>query len=347
MRSRLAVILLLAAVLLAPAAASAQEKGYPFRWSNFRIEASGGWIGVNPGDLDRVVDYENAYVKFSFLDRYAYYDGLYGDAYSAQFAYKGSQKFLPLRSGTPLQVALRYPASPTLGLSLGLRHFRGVQASGVALDVTVSDGREGSELPGASLAGYANDDLTLSVETWMPFLAANFGWDLLKFLRTEIVVLGGPIFGDLRVWNERHESVTSGGETVSLSSRSQEITGTETTLAVELAARLEIKIFPFLHVYGQAGYSFKTFNDIHGLNSIRVAAELPTPSQTVYSQTGPWGVRLTEWEAAWGKFSASGLTTSFGTDWSEVLFTHNAYGTAPAEVNLSGLQLQAGLSIRL
>jgi hypothetical protein len=345
MSHRRVVLLVIAAVLLLPPAVRAQEQGYPFRWSNFRIELSGGWVGVQPGDLDKAVEYENAYLDHYYLDRYAYYESLYGEAYSAQFTYAGGREFLPLRSGTPLGAAVRYQASPTLGLSLGVQYLRGVQTSGVGLDVAIMDERAGSELPGASTARYANDDLSLSVKTWMPYLAANFGWDLLKFLRTDIVIMGGPIFGDLRVWNEHHESVISAGETASSGSRTMELTGSSTSLAVEFGGRLEVKIFPFLHLYGQAGYAFRAFNDIHGLNSIRTATELPEASQSDYALQGPWGVNREDIMTLWGKFSAPILTTEFGANFWKSTF--NAFGTAPAEVDMSGLQLVAGLSIRL
>lgn len=336
---------LFAAVLLAPVALRGQEQGYPFRWSNFRIEISGGWIGLEPRDLDKAVEYENAYVSHYFLDRYRFYDLLYGDDYAAQFAFKDGQEFLPLRSGTPLSAAIRYQASPTLGLSLGVQLLQGSRTSGVGLDVAITDTRADSPLPGASTASYANDGLTVSVDAWMPFLAANFGWDLLKSLRGEIFFLGGPIFGDLRVWNSSRESLTSAGETVASDTRTIELTGSQTSMAVELGGRLEIKVFGFLHLYGQAGYAFRAFNNIHGLNSIRWASEIPTASETRYALEGPWGVNREEVETPWGRFEAPILTTEFGTYfWKSDI---QAFGTAPAEVNLSGLQLQAGLSIRL
>lgn len=345
MNRRVLMPALLTAALLAPAALRAQEQGYPFRWSNFRIEISGGWIGLQPRDLDKAVEYENAYIDHYFVERYDYYDLLYGEDYAARLAFTGGQEFLPLRSALPLSAAIRYQASPTLGLSLGLQLLRGSQTSAVGLDVAVTDTRADSPLPGASTASYANDGLTVSVDAWMPFLAANFGWDLLKPLRGEIFFLGGPIFGDLRVWNSSRESLSSAAGTIAAGTRTIELTGSQTSMAVELGGRLELKVSGFLHLYGQAGYAFRAFNNLHGLNSILQTSEFPTASETRYALEGPWGVNREEVDTPWGRFEAPILTTEFGTYfWKNDI---QAFGTAPAEVNLSGLQLQAGLSIRL
>ncbi len=344
MTRRILAFVFLVALLL-PAALQAQEQGYPFRWSNFRIELSGGWIGLEPRDLDKAVEYENAYVSHYFLDRYAFYDLLYGDAYTATPSFRGGQEFLPLRSGTPLTAAIRYQASPTLGLSLGVQLLRGRQTSGVGLDVAITDDRAESPLPGASTASYVNDGLSLTVDSWMPFLAAHFGWDLLKPLRGEIFIQGGPIFGELRVWNSSRETLGAAGETLAAETRTVELTGSQTSMAIELGGRLDVRLFSFLHLYGQAGYAFRAFNSLHGLNSILQTSEFPTASEERYALQGPWGVNREEVETPWGRFEAPILTTEFGTFFWKNSTT--AFGTAPAEVSLSGLQLQAGLSIRL
>jgi len=333
----------LAAVLLfgLPAALAAQEEGYPFRWSNFRIELSGGWLGVSPESLNRIVDYENTYLGHYYIKQYAYYDELYGDAYTARFAYAGDQEFRSLNRIAPLSVALRYQASPTFGLSLGVQYIKGVQSSGVGLDVQVEDSRPEAALPGASTIHYDNDDLTVSVESWMPFLQANFGWDFFKILRGEIFIMGGPILGDLKVWNERFESVTTDAGTVASGSWTMEMTGRSTSIAIETGAQLRARILPFVEIYGQAGYAFQQLNQISGLDTIRTATELPAVTESSWAVKGTWGVTWEKATTPWGGFSAPTLTTSYSP------MGRQPVGTTVASVDLSGLQLAAGLSIRL
>jgi hypothetical protein len=341
--SKRVIVAALAAAALAglPAFLAAQEEGYPFRWSNFRIEASGTWVGISPESLNRAVDYENAYLAHYYLDQYAYYDELFGDAYAAQFAYGGGSSFSGLDRVAPLSIALRYQASPTFGLSFGVERIRGARTSGVDLDVLIQDDRADASLPGASTARYENGDLTVSVESWMPYLAANFGWDLLKRLRTEIFIKGGPIFGDLRVWNQRLESVTTAEGTVSSGRRTMEMTGTSTSLAIEAGLQLRVRILSFAEIFGQAGYAFRQLNQISGLDTVTTVTTLPSASESSSSVRGTWGVTWEKATSPWGSFSAPTLTTSYNT------MGRSTVGTTTASVDLSGLQIGAGLSIRL
>ncbi|MDD8025754.1 MAG: hypothetical protein PHI34_04520 [Acidobacteriota bacterium] len=344
-KSVAAVILVFVLILLASLPARAQEIGYPFKWSNFRIELTGGWARISPKDLNRAVDYENAYLNHYYLDRYAYYDDLYGDAYSARYVYSGAEKFESLRSITALGAAIRYQLSPTFALSLGVQSLRGAKSSGVGLDVVIDDARPEAEFPGTSTASYANDDLTVSIKSWMPYLAANFGWDLFKFLRSEIFFLGGPIFGDVRAWNKRNESILAAEETVSSGSRTMELTGRATSIGIELGGQLRFKLFPFLEIYGQASYAFRQLNQIQGLYSLLMTSELPTASETLYTAEGTWGVRLEKAGTPWGLFSAQTLTTEWGTEgWTTDSY---ALGATGASVDLSGFHLTAGISIRI
>ncbi|MDD8025755.1 MAG: hypothetical protein PHI34_04525 [Acidobacteriota bacterium] len=327
-----AIALFIALILFVPAAARAQEQGYPFRLSNFHLEFTGGWVAISPDDLNRTVDYENSYLTHYYLNRYAYYDNLYGDAYSARNVFSGGQEFESLQSVTPLGAAIRYQASPTFSLSLGVQYIRGVKSSDVDLDVMIDDASAG-----ASTAQYRNDGLTVSVKSWMPYLSANFGWDLFKFLRTEIFVMGGPIIGDLRAWDQRFESVVTEEGTVSSGSRTMEITGHSTSVAVEIGGQVRIKLLPFVEIFGQAGYAFRQLNQIQGLQSIQTLSELPTASESLYSLSGTWGVNWERPSSAWGSSSLPLLTTNFA----------NGTRTTVANVDLSGFQVTAGLSIRL
>lgn len=341
-RSSAAAALAAMVFLGLPSALAAQEEGYPFRWSNFRIELAGAWLDVAPDSLNRVVDYENAYLEHYYVKQYAFLDELYGDAYTARLAYSGDQEFRPLRRIAPLSISLRYQASPTFGLSLGVQYIKGSQSSAVGLDVLVEDDRSGSALPGASTVRYENGDLTMSVESWMPFLRANFGWDLFKALRTEIFIMGGPILGDLRVWNQRFESVITDAGPVSSGSRTMEMTGHSASLAVEAGAQLRVRIFSFLEVIGQAGYAFRQLTQISGLDTIRTATDLPESTESVWEAKGTWGVSWEKVTTPWGTFSAPILTTSYNP-----MGGRQHVGTTVASVDLSGFQLSAGLSIRL
>jgi hypothetical protein len=320
-------------VVLSSSLARAQEQGYAFRWSNFRIEFAGGWAGTGLGDFNTATQNENLYLDHYFLKRYA--------AYSPVYRYTAGESFLPLETVTPIGASIRYQVSPTFALSLGVQYLRGERTSDVGLDVEV--GNDPAGIP--FTAHYRNQGFVQSVKAWMPQLGAHFGWDLLKFLRAEIFLLGGPILGDCRVWSQRRESLTTAEGTVSSGSRTLEITGHSNSVAIELGGQARFKLLPFLEVYGQGGYAFRKLAKIRGPRTIRTVTESPVPSETLYSLTGIWGRTWERADTPWGAYASPILTTEYGTQaWS---FDSGMFGTASANVDLSGFQLTAGISIRL
>ncbi|MCX6560539.1 MAG: hypothetical protein NTZ26_08480 [Candidatus Aminicenantes bacterium] len=330
--------IVIAAAFLWPSPGLAQEEGNPFSFSNFTIELTGGWSRIAPGNINRAVDGENLYLQHYYVKKYAYYDNLYGDAYTPEYRYTAGKTFLPLTAMTPVGAYLRYQVSPTFALSFGLQYLKGVQNSDVGLDVEVANPPTGVPFT----AHYTNSGFVVSAKAWMPQLGVHFGWNLLKFLRTEIYLQGGPILADFQVLNQRRESVTTETGTTSASSRTMELTGHADSVAIELGGQIRIKLLPFLEIYGRGGYAFRKLTKIHGPHTIHTVVESPVPSETDYSLSGTWGISWENATTAWGKYAAPILTTNFST-----IGHSTAPGTTVANGELSGFQLTAGLAIRL
>jgi hypothetical protein len=334
-RTALVVVLVCLGIGLSPL--MAQEKGYAFTWSNFSLELTGAWSRIAPDNLNRAIDYEAAYIQHYYVRRFEYYNDLSGGTYSSQLVYRDGKEFQALRQAIPLGAAIRYQASRTFGLSLGVQSLRGEETSDVGLDVLIEDASAG-----ASTAQYRNDGFTISAKTWMPYLAANFGWDLFRPVRAEIYILGGPIFADLRIWNHRLESVTGGAGILASGSQTIELTGHSTSFAVELGVQVRARILPWLSAFAQAGYAFRQFEQIKGLHTVRTTTEAPLVSENLYSLEGTWWM-VSEFKVLpWGFFEAPTLSTSCD-------YPPSAWNCARvgASVDLSGLQVGVGLSIRL
>ncbi len=334
------IVVLLALLASVSVMAGAQEQGYAFKLSNFSFEVMGSWGRISPTNLNRGADGENAYIEHYYEKKYAYYEDLYGDAFRASTISRQGSALLPLEQIAPVGASIRYQVSPTFALSLGLLHMKGVRTSSVGLEVAVEDAQAAAPYR----EHYANDGFQLSVEAWMPQLGAHFGWNLGKRLRTEIFLLGGPILGDARVWNQRRESVTTEEGTVSARTRTMELKGHSNSLAMELGGQLRFKLLRFLDLFIQPSYAFRKLTRIHGLNSIRTVTELPTAFESVYAYNGTWGIGWERASTPWGEFRGPKLTTEFGNDW---VWGQTATGSTVANIDLSGLQLAAGLSIRL
>lgn len=341
MSDRNAALFVLTIVFLAllPGGLGAQEDGYAFKLSNFRLELTGGWGSIAPSNLNRAAENENAYLEHYYIKKHAYFESLYGDAYSVVASYTSGREFGALDSITPYSASLRYQVSPTFALSLGVQVLRGARQSDVGLDVSVADSRTDDYT-----AHYRNEGFRISVRSWMPFLGANFGWNLLGFLRTEIYLLGGPIIADCRVFSRREESITAAAGTVSSGYRVMEISGRSQSVAVETGGQLRVRILPFLDLYGQGGYAFRKLTRIHGPHTIRTVSETPVASESNYALSGTWGITWEKAQTGWGLYSAPALTTSYAN-----ISGRNPTipGTTVANADLSGLQLSAGIAIRL
>jgi hypothetical protein len=330
------------AVIIAvlPALAGAQEEGYAFKLSNFRIEMMGSWGRISPTNLNRGADNENAYIDHYYTKKYAYYESIYGEAYRVSYISRKGTIIQPLESITPVGASIRYQLSPTFALSLGIQYMKGVRTSSIGMDVAVEDDRAAAPYN----EHYSNDGFQLSVEAWMPQLGAHFGWNLGKLLRTEIFLLGGPILGDTRVWNQRRESVSTAEGTTSSSQRTMEITGHSNSLAMEMGGQLRLQLLPFLDLFAQPSYAFRKLTRIHGLNTIRTVTELPSASESLYAYSGTWGIGWEQVSTPWGPYRAPRLTTEFNPTWA---WGTTGIGSTVANVDLSGFQIAAGLSIRL
>lgn len=330
------------AVLLAlwPALAGAQEDGYSFKLSNFRVEVIGSWGRISPSNLNRGADNELAYLEHYYLKYYAYKENLLGDGYRASQAYTSGKTLQHLESIAPVGASIRYQVSPTFALSIGFLYMKGVRTSSLGLDVTVEDA--GQPLP--YIDSYRNEGFQLSVEAWMPQLGAHFGWNLGRLLRTEIFLLGGPIMGDCRIFSPRQEYVTSPEGTIYSSRRTMELTGRSNSIAIELGGQLRLKLLSFLDLFGQTGYAFRKLTRIHGLHTIHTQRDVPTLYDSVYAKQGTWGIGLERATTPWGEYRAPMLTTDYSSVWS---WGVAGAGSTVASVDLSGFQFAAGLSVRL
>lgn len=91
------IFLILALIILAPLVADAQEEGYPFRLSNFKLEFYGGYAKLAPADFNTIADYEESYLQFYYVQRYA----ALGADYKVTTERTGDNRFGRLTSGVP------------------------------------------------------------------------------------------------------------------------------------------------------------------------------------------------------------------------------------------------------
>jgi hypothetical protein len=328
----------LALTLLAflPAALAAQEEGNEFRLSNFSLEFYGGYGQVNPLDLNNHASYEEAYLQFYFVKYYEYLHTLYGDNFTVASNRTGASPLSGLKTALPYGFRLRYQASPTFSLTVGIQYLRARQISDTAMTFAVQDTRPGlSDDARLRTVEYQNAGFTTEATAWMPELGAQFGWDLSAVFRWEINIAFGPIFNRCRTLGQRRVLVTNAEGELTDTLTATEMTGTVTGLSGEGGVGFFIRPQKNVRLFVQGGYIFRQLGEVAGPGWTRttVSSADGVPTEMFESWSDKWFVVANNVTKAWGKFTPLSLQNR--TDFQDGMRRFNP--------DLSGYQVKAGL----
>ncbi|MBN2207144.1 MAG: hypothetical protein JW742_07055 [Candidatus Aminicenantes bacterium] len=330
MKAKMLTVLCLLAVWSAvgPASIFAQEDGYPFSFSNFGLEIYGGLARVKLEQFNSLARYEDAYQKFFYLDRY---DFLYGaDATATR---TGDRPVRPLEQVWPFGVRLKYRASPTLTIAVGLQRVNGSRRSTAGLVVTAPDG-SGSE--------YSLPAFRLAASAWIPELQVQLGWNLPSAFRFEAFIGGGPMFAECRTTIERHDA-----DIDALGRRSETVTtldmsGRNTGICGELGLRLRFSPLKRLGLFAEGGFAFRQASRPKGFGTLRTETRAPGSEPAVRSESWDdksWGLIRYAYYRYWGRLSGVRAGIDYQvTPWSS---------PGSFYLDLSGFQLKAGVSFGL
>jgi hypothetical protein len=344
MKSPRLIGLALILLVLVPAAARAQEEGFSFSLSNFSLEFLGGLSRINPADLNIAASYEENYLQFYYVRGYDYLHSIYGDNFQVTGSRTGDSTFRPLDKTIPYGVRLRYQASPTFSLTLGVQYLDGTQLSSVSMAFNLQDRRpDYTDYPFLQTVQYQNTGFTIQARAWIPQLGAHFGWDLSKAFRWEIGIAFGPVFANCRSLSQRNVITTTIDGYTSESAADQELKGTTTGLCGELSAGLHVRFSKFIKLLVEGGYSFRELGEVSGSGWYRstVGDSNGVHDSTLTDWSGTWYIQTSNVSRAWGRFSSRYIQ-----NWMEA---QPSYGTNFSRFNLdlSGLQVVVGVGFTL
>jgi hypothetical protein len=323
--------------LIVPTLALAQEDGFAFRFSNFSLEIFGGLSALNPGDFNKFIDYEEAWMNFFVAGPLNYLHALHGDGFTYTSHQTNDQMFLRLKRANPYGARIRYQASPTFALILGVELIDGIQKSNVGMAYEVTDR---ISTPGSTLLytyQYRNPGLELRIKGWRPTFGAHFGWDLSKFLRSEIFINFGPLFTQTTAVTDRRLAYTEAGGYHWESGSRIEMKGTATALCGELGTTFMVRLTGFLQLYAEGSYSFREPGQMEGPGSslLTYSDSLGAQSSESESWTGLWSLVASNIQRTWGRFAQLSLQN-------QIVFEVYSNSRRFA-LDLSGVQLKAGL----
>ena len=330
--------LALTLLALLPAALFSQEEGYEFRLSNFSLEFYGGVCKIDPADLNNHALYEEAYLQFYWVKYYDYLHSIYGDNYVVTSTRTGDSAFRTLKKAVPYGFRLRYQASPTFSLTLGIQYLDGTQMSNVGMTFDIQDRRPDSfDYPNVRTVQYQNTGFTTQAKAWMPELGAHFGWDFSAVFRWEISIALGPIFAQCRTLTQRHGIVTTADGYRSDSVYAQEMKGSVTGLGGELGMGVFIRPLKYARLFVEGGYEFRELGEVTGPGWSRSSF---SDSNGVHDSaftnwTSKWYLQTVNVTQSWGRFTPLNIQNQY-------TYTYMA-GLPRFNPDLSGFQVKAGV----
>lgn len=335
------LFLCLILALIAPISAEAQEDGFAFRFSNFSLELFGGLSTLDAGNFNKFVDYEEAWTKFFIVGGFDYLHSQYGDNFTYTARQTTDQSFMRLKRAIPYGARIRYQASPTFSLVLGVEFIDGIQKSNVGMAYDVTDR---VSTPGSTLSytyTYQNPALEMRIRGWRPTFGAHFGWDMAKFLRSEIFISFGPLFTKTTAITDRRLAYTETGGYHWESTSKIEMNGTATALCGELGTTLMVRLAGFLQLCVEGSYSFREPGQMEGPGSSTTtySDSLGGQSSNSESWTGMWTYIVSNIQRNWGRFTQFNLQNRVAFD----IFTNSQRFA----LDLSGFQIKVGLKFNL
>jgi hypothetical protein len=179
----------------------------------------------------------------------------------------------------------------------------------------------------------------MRVRAWRPTFGAHFGWDLAKFLRSEIFIDFGPLFTETTAVSDRRLSYAEASGYHWESASKTTMKGTSTALCGELGTALHVRLTGFLQLTLEGSYAFRQPGQVEGPGTAAVSSADSLGVQTgqTSSWNGLWSFLTSNESAAWGRFTYLSLQN-------RVQFEYGV-GAQRFALDLSGIQMKAGLKV--
>jgi hypothetical protein len=340
------VLVLMAAVLLSQAyaeAETAKKKGF-FSPDNWQIDLWGGWTSVNPRGLNSFPQYYEKTIPFLVLQSYQYNKQIFGNAYIYSASLDARNSFNKIAAGYPVGFAVRHHVGGRLDVSLGLSYMTRKASSFYHATITT-----GSIPPNAygtwgaddiDVRDLTYDNLSISFRSWIPELGAHYRVFSRGALSAELSAAAGPVFASFTTVNHTFDKYTfRNGFWFGFENQ---LTGQGKGIGIALSGggRVGLMFLSRLEVFAAAVYRFIKVPTLTGTgvyDTRYVDLESKPPLFTSAVQTGTWRSYPATYTRNWGR-----LTVDY-----PVISNNPSQYPNGVDINLSGVNLQFGISFRL
>ena len=300
---------------------AAQESSRVF----FRVELYGGWAGLDPEDLNMVLDSEKDINQFQYGD---YYNYLLGIGYIHSYSFSRTGEYEKLKSILPLGLRVKAQIRPYLAFSLGCRYFQKTNTFLLTEEYTVLENSGATSLDTISYSPFELYARGFGVQAGI-----HLGQDIGRLVRIEGYVAGGPVWATcgfsydwswLQVYGES-------GVQIPLEF-SQHLEGTGRGMSWEGGIQLHLKLGRRINLFTQGSYTQQVVSNLTGPGG-----------QAMYGNDEEWegqvGLIGESHREPWGTREFTVLNNNWRDQ--EELKKRNM------KLNLSGYSLSLGISFRL
>ncbi len=300
------------------------------------LEIYGGFIAMQPDDLNLLADYHNSYPLFFFNGQYDYLHAQYGNNFSYSVSRSGDDRLKTVRNGLPCGVRLRYALSHTLSLFVSLEYLKGNRLSSTQLNYQIDDRSQGpiQTTPREVEADYS--DFFLGVSAWVPQVGIHLTKPLGRGWQVGGSMSAGPLLARCRsvvetrtkylytdgYWSERFYLL--------------EMKGAATGIALDVNAELRRQLSRRLSFFMTAGYAWHRAARVTGSGRDQSFFRDSNATQDLVenSWNGRWQKNVAVYLRNWGQFSQA----YYGNYFSDGDDTENFI------LDLSGFQVKAGFA---
>lgn len=302
----------------------------------FKLEIFGGLAFLNPKDFNTLPQYDRAYTQFFSTTQYNYFHNQFGQFYTFTQDKQGELK--EIKQAPVLGARLKYRLNKNLWLSLGFQTMKKEELSGFNNTYIVhSIDPDAVVFDITSTITRRNDPYSLEIKAYSPMLGIHFQVGDDRFINLEAYLSGGPLFGTATYFREQlyHESDQWGYWYQN--SISNYMDGKGTGIAAEVGLQINIRVFKGFRFFIEGNYAYRRISKISGESSIQTTYEdaFAESYTTSNSWQGDWVMVTSQIDREWG-----GLYMPFPSN------QYDIYNPTYFKLDLSGLQLKAGLAIK-
>ncbi len=296
----------------------------PGRW---RLDIFGGAASINPRDLNSRIQIDEGLTIFDLYTKYAY---LRQKGEVTFFTSDAEGGLRALRFAVPGGFRLRRSLTNWLDVSAGLEGFWGRMVSKYQYRVAVV------EAVGPQYVYYVKlTDYTLAAWGLAPVVGLHVSRNLSPRLRFEARLSGGPLFANcLYSTNQEEAPLSDLGEPYEIPFNGYlEEKGAGMGLSLSAGGSLNLALGPRLGVFIEAGYDWRTVNELSGPG--RSVSNLENKKWE-----GPWAMKSYSKVREWGSYYQE-FPSNY---WPEELLPQRVRSF---KLDLSGAQVRIGFFYRL